>query len=268
VTLTYVRFDRRDQTLTSVGCGHPEILVFAQGSVHEVPNQHPPLGTVANEVYTQTITPWPKGSVVLLYSDGLSETCDAEGRMLDVSGLKEIAASTLAKHSHPAQIATVVLDATDRFAAGHPPEDDRTLIAVRHPADTEHFGDLPNALGSIPALREFIREASPPKLNEADRDRIALAGVEAFSNIVKHSGSRSSTIGILFRHDGGQVELSLHCDGEPFEHPPPGALPEPEELRESGYGLPLIHALSDEVISQHALGTNITRLVFHLAAGF
>jgi PAS domain S-box-containing protein len=268
VTLTYVRFDLREQTLTSIGCGHPEMLVFAQGSVHEVPNQHPPLGTVAEEVYTQTTTPWPKGSVVLLYSDGLSETCDGEGRMLDVSGLKGIASSALMEHSHPGEIAAFVLDAADRFAAGHPPEDDRTLIAVRHPTDTERFGDLPNALESIPALREFILEAFRPKLAEADRDRIVLAGVEAFSNIVKHAKSNSRTIGILFRHDEDQVELSLHSDGEPFEPPPPGALPEPKELRESGYGLPLIHALSDEFTSEHAPGTNITRLVFHLAAGY
>ena len=267
VTLAYVRFDRRERTLTSVGCGHPEMLVFAQGSVHEVPNQHPPLGTVADEVYTQTTTPWPRGSTVLLYSDGLSETSDVEGRMLGVSGLKEIAVSALATHSHPGEISAFVLDATDRFAAGYPPGDDRTLVAVRHPTDTEHFGELPHALGSIPALREFILEASPPKLTDADRDRIALASVEAFSNIVKYSGSSSSTIGILFRHDGAQVELSLHCDGEPIEPPPPGALPEPEELRESGYGLPLIHALSDEFRTTHALGANTTHLVFHLAAG-
>lgn len=267
VTLTYVRFDRREQTLTSIGCGHPEMLVFAQGSVHDVPNQHPPLGTVADEVYTQTTTPWPKGSVVLLYSDGLSETCDAEGRMLDVSGLKNIAASALSVHSHPGQIATFVLDATDRFGAGHPPEDDRTLIAVRHPMDAEHFGELPNALDSISALREFVVESCPPKLPEEDMDRIALAGVEAFTNIVKHAGSVSSTVGILLRHDEGRVELSLYCDGEPFEPSVPGALPEPEELRESGYGLPLIHALSDEFVSQHGLGTNTTRLVFHLGAG-
>ena len=268
VTLTYVRFNRREQTLTSIGCGHPEMLVFTQGCVHEVPNQHPPLGTVANEIYTQTTTPWPQGSVVLLYSDGLSETSDAEGRMLDVSGLKDIAASALAKHSHPGQIATFVLDATDRFAAGHTPEDDRTLIAVRHPTDTEHFGGLPNALGSISALREFILEASPPRLTEEDTDRIALAGVEAFTNIVKHAGSSSSTIGILIRHDQGRVELSLHYDGEPFEPSPPDTLPEPEELRESGYGLPLIHELCDEFRSKHILGTNTTRLIFHLAAGY
>jgi PAS domain S-box-containing protein len=268
VTLTYVRFDHRDQTLTSVGCGHPEMLVFARGSVHEVSNQHPPLGTVADEVYTQTITPWPKGSVVLLYSDGLSETCDAEGRMLDVSGLKDIAAGALADVAHPGQIATFVLDATDRFAAGRPPEDDRTLVAVRHPTETEHFSDLPNALGSLPALREFVRETCPPQLTEEYRDRIALAGVEAFSNIVKHAGSSSSTIGILLRHDLGRVELSLHYDGEPFEPPSPAALPEPEELRESGYGLPLIHVLCDEFLSKHELGTNTTRLVFHPPAGY
>jgi len=268
VTLTYVRFDRRAQTLTSIGCGHPEMLVFAHGNIREVPNQHPPLGTVANEVYTQTTTPWPQGSTVLLYSDGLSETSDAEGQMLDVSGLQDIAASALAEHSHPDQIATFVLDATDRFAAGQTPEDDRTLIAVRHPTDNEHFGDLPNALGSISALREFVLEASPLKLTDEYRDRIVLAGVEAFTNIVKHAGTRSSTIGILLQHDQGRVELSLHYDGEPFEPPPSGALPAPEELRESGYGLSLIYALCDEFRTTHALGTNTTRLVFHPAAGY
>lgn len=268
VTLTYVRFDSREQTLTSIGCGHPEMLVFAHDGIREVPNEHPPLGTIANEIYTQTTTPWPPGSTVLLYSDGLSETGNREGRMLGVAGLKEIAASALLEHSHPDQIAARVLDATDRFAAGHPPGDDRTLIAVRHPTDTEHFGDLPNALGSIPALREFILEASPPELTEADRDRIALAAVEAFSNVVKHARSSSSTIGIRFRHDRGRVELSLHYDGQPFEPPSPGSLPEPEELRESGYGLPLIHVLCDEFRSGHTLGTNTTRLVFHLAAGY
>jgi anti-sigma regulatory factor (Ser/Thr protein kinase) len=99
-------------------------------------------------------------------------------------------------------------------------------------------------------------------------DRIALAGVEAFTNIVKHAGSSSSTVGILLRHDEGQVELSLYHDGEPFDLSFPGALPEPEERRESGYGLPLIHVLSDEFRSQHALGTNTTRLFFNLPAGY
>jgi PAS domain S-box-containing protein len=267
VTLTYVRFDRRNQTLTSVGCGHPEMLVFAQGSVHQVPNRHPPLGTVADEVYTQITTPWPMGSMVLLYSDGLSETYDAEGRMLDVSGLKDIASAALADHAHPGQIATFVLDATDRFAERRPPEDDRTLIAVRHPTDTEHFLDLANALGSLPALRERVLEACSPKLAEGDMDRIALASVEAFTNIVKHAGSISSRIGILLEHGHDRVELSLHYEGEPFEPPLPGTLPEPEELRESGYGLPLIHALCDGFSNRHALGTNTTRLLFNLAAG-
>ena len=266
VTLTYVRFDRREQTLTSVGCGHPEMLVFAHGGVHEVPNQHPPLGTVVDEVYTQITTPWPKGAMVLLYSDGLTETCDAEGRMLDVSGLKGIASAALADHTHPGQIATLVLDATDRFSAGCPPEDDRTLIAVRHPTDTEHFLDLSNALGSLPALREFLPGACPSKLAEEDMDRIVLASVEAFTNIVKHAGSGSSTIGVLLQHCEGRVELSLHYDGEPFEPPQPGTLPEPEELRESGYGLPLIHALCDEFSNERAQGANTNRLVFHLAA--
>jgi len=267
VTLTYVRFDRRAQTLTSIGCGHPEMLIFAQGCVHEVRNQHPPLGTVADEVYTQTTTPWPKGSVVLLYSDGLSETCDAEGRMLDVAGLKVIASAALAEHAHPGQIATLVLDEADRFAAGRPPEDDRTLIAVRHPMDGEHFGDLPNALSALPALREFLLEACAPKLTGEDMDRIALASVEAFSNIVRHAGSSSRTIGILLQHGQGRVELSLHYHGKPLELPPPGPLPAPEELQESGYGLPLIHALCDHFSCRHTLGTNCTRLVFYLAAG-
>ena len=266
VTLAYVRFNQLNQTLTSVGCGHPEMLIFAPDGVHEVANQHPPLGTVLNEVYSQTTLPWPKGSVVLLYSDGLSETADAGGQMLEVSGLKDIASAALAEHTHPGQIATFVLAATDQFAGGRPPEDDRTLIAVRRPNDGECFFGLENTLDSLPALRERLLKSCPESLHDQDLDRIALVCVEAFTNIVKHAQSSSSTIEISLQHRAGLIELSLHYDGKPFEPPPPATLPEPEKLRESGYGLPLIHALCDSFSCRHSSGTNTNHLVFHLMA--
>lgn len=265
VTLVYVRFDRRNQTLTSVGCGHPEVLVFAQDGIHGIPNQHPPLGTIANEAYTQTTMPWQQGSFVLLYSDGLSETCDATGQMLDVSGLKRIAAAALADQTHPDQIARLILDATERFSAGGHPEDDRTLIAVRFPDDSEHFLDLPDSLGGVPLLRKFILEVCPPDLALEESDRIVLASVEVFTNIVKHADVISGKIRLLLQSDPGQIKLSMRYDGKPFTLPANNALPDPEELKEGGYGLPLIHALCDEFTCGHALGANTNELVFHLA---
>lgn len=265
VTLIYVRFDRQNQTLTSVGCGHPEMLLFAQDSIQEIPNQHPPLGTIVNEVYTQTTTPWLNGSWVLLYSDGLSETCDATGQMLDVSGLKRIASTAMSDHTHPDQIARLILDATERFAGGDYPEDDRTLVALRLPAVNEHFVDLPNHIGALSLLREFIVAACPPDLALEETDRMVLAGVEAFTNIVKHAELISGKIRILLQFDQRQVKLSLHYDGQPFTLPPNTTLADAEERKEGGYGLPLIHALCDEFTCEHSLGANTNHLVFHLA---
>lgn len=266
VTLVYARFDTLNQTLTSVGCGHPEMLILTLDGVQAVSNQHPPLGTVLNEAYSQTTLSWPKGSMVLLYSDGLSETVNASGQMLEASGLKDIASAALAEHTHPGQLASWVLSATDQFAGSQPPEDDRTLIAVRRPNDGESFMTLENSLNSLPALRENISKACRESLDHQDLDRVALAGVEAFSNIVKHANSSSSTIDMVLRHSPGLLELTLHYDGEPFAPPPPLALPEPEEWRESGYGLPLIHALCDSFTCRHSSGTNSNQLVFHLKA--
>jgi len=266
VTLLYVRFDRQNQTLTSVGCGHPEMLVFAQQNIREIPNQHPPLGTLADEVYTQTTTAWRPGSLVLLYSDGLSETCDATGQMLDVSGLKRIACAAMTDHSHPDQIARLILDATERFACGCSPEDDRTLIAVRFPSHNEHFIDLPHNFGALPLLREFILAACPPELALEESDRILLASVEVFTNIVKHAESVRGAIRLNLRHDQSRIKLSMHYDGEPFTLPPNASLPDAEEQKEGGYGLPLIHALCDEFSYGHTLGASTNQLVFCLAA--
>ncbi|MDP3518326.1 MAG: SpoIIE family protein phosphatase [Pseudohongiella sp.] len=265
VTLAYVRFDRQHQTLTSVGCGHPEILVFAQDSIQEIPNQHPPLGTIVNEIYTQTTTPWLKGSLVLLYSDGLSETCNNRGQMLDVSGLKRITCEAMTDYSHPDQIARLIMDATECFAAGSHPEDDRTLVAVRLPADNEHFIDLPNHVGAITRLREFILTSCPPGLALDETDRIVLASVEAFTNIVRHAELISGKIRILLKYDQSRLTLSMHYDGQSFTLPPNTTLPDAEELKEGGYGLPLIHALCDEFTCGYTLGANTNHLVFHVA---
>lgn len=264
-TLTYARFDRRARTLTSVGCGHPEILVFGPRDMHEVPNLHPPLGTIANEAYSETTTPWPPGAVALLYSDGLSETSNADGAMLGTSGLKDIALAALAEHRHPSQVAAYVLDATNRHAAGRLPTDDRTLIVVRNPTDAEHFCDLNSHLDAIATLRAFIVEHCASRLTHRDTDRVMLAAVEAFTNIVKHSQSGSRSIRALLHHGQGHVELILHDDGIPFTPPSSGRLPAPEEFRESGYGIPLLHALCEKFEINHALGTNTTRMIFNVS---
>lgn len=262
VTLAYVRFDQYQQTLTSVGCGHPEILIFTPDGFHEIQNQHPPLGIIQDEIYKQITTPWPKGSVVLLYSDGLSETTNSDGNMLEVSGLKEIAVTALAQHNHPAQVATHILNTINQFAGEQSPADDSTLIVVRHPADHEVFIDLANTLNSLPGLREFLLRSCSPTPSDECLDRIVLASVEAFTNIVKHAQSNSNTIGILLQQISSQIELSMHYDGVSFELPEIDTLPEPEAMKESGYGLALIRTLCDEFTCTNAMGSNAQHLVF------
>lgn len=264
VTLTLVRFDRGRQTLTSVGCGHPEILVCTDNRIVCVPNQHPPLGVLAQEDYTHSVTPWSPGSVVILYSDGLSEVRDAQGAMLGDAGLRRIIAAALSACVHPEQIAATVLEAIDRIDAAPSPNDDRTLIVVRHPVAGEHFDELPNRLDSVAALRECIAARCAGRLPVEQSDRIVLACVEAFTNIVKHARSPSKTIGLLLKHTHDRVDISLHYAGEPFEPRADAAPPNPKARRENGYGLPLIHALCDQFTCDHAFGINSDQLRFEL----
>jgi PAS domain S-box-containing protein len=256
VTLSYLRFDRRKRVLTSVGCGHPEIIIISTAGAISLPNQQLPLGLVEVEQPCQTETPWDPGAVVLLYSDGLSEATAADGAMLEAEALVRIAQEAHAAGRHPATITAAVLQAVNAFTGGQQPQDDRSLVVVRLPLDGETCLELDNSLQALQGLQDALQQALVADLAPEEFDRLMLACVEAFSNIVRHANSPSPRIALQIRLEPAGARVSFSYPGTPFTPPVQTSLPEPEQLGEGGLGLILIQTLCDHLEYRHDNGFN------------
>jgi len=87
-----------------------------------------PLGMIPGTSYSQTAVQLEVGDVLLLYTDGISESCDGSGEQLGLDGLLSLARG-LPVESAPAA-GRGLLAAVERFRGGVPAEDDVTVVAL------------------------------------------------------------------------------------------------------------------------------------------
>lgn len=105
---------REDGTLTIANGGHcPPLIVRRNGMVEEIGSTGPLLGILSNARWSSTTTHLGRGDTLVLYSDGVIESC-AE---LGVDGLKRIVRTARTPEDVLAQIGK--------------PTDDVTLVMVR-----------------------------------------------------------------------------------------------------------------------------------------
>ncbi|HEV8393694.1 MAG TPA: SpoIIE family protein phosphatase [Vicinamibacterales bacterium] len=129
-TAIYATVDaaRRELTVACAGHLHP-LLVRAGQEVRPLAvDAVPPLLLMPLDAIPATTSQLEPGDRVLFYTDGVTERVDRQGRMYDLPRLATAlsAAATLP----PAALLQRVVDDLERFADGHEPEDDVTLVAI------------------------------------------------------------------------------------------------------------------------------------------
>jgi sigma-B regulation protein RsbU (phosphoserine phosphatase) len=112
--------------------GHPApILVTADGETALVGDPGLPLGVLAGEVFEVEEIDMPPGSLIVAFSDGVTEAMNPDGDMYGVDRLVE----TLARHApHCADggdLIDRVLAELQTFERGEPRSDDLTIIVLR-----------------------------------------------------------------------------------------------------------------------------------------
>ena len=133
VTMVCVLLDPRAGLMQSASFGHPPALILsADSSVRRLKSgEHAPLGIDAFDIA------WEKsrldsGDVLVLYTDGITEMMDQEGKMLDESGFCAILHS--ARSSRPAcnvsELSAAFFDAINKFGGDRLALDDRTYLLV------------------------------------------------------------------------------------------------------------------------------------------
>lgn len=87
-----------------------------------------PLGMIEGTSYSQTAVQLEAGDLLLLYTDGINESCDESGEQLGMDRLLSIARSLPVESA--ASAGQGLLAAIERFRGSAPPEDDETVVAL------------------------------------------------------------------------------------------------------------------------------------------
>jgi serine phosphatase RsbU (regulator of sigma subunit) len=130
VTLVYGILDTRMHTFRYANAGHnPPILIASDGTIRTLESGGTLLGIVEGLTYDEDTVSLAPGDVMVLYTDGLSESMNARQELL---GDERIASRIASVHDTTAvEIKDALLAAVAEHQGNEPPADDLTLIVVK-----------------------------------------------------------------------------------------------------------------------------------------
>jgi sigma-B regulation protein RsbU (phosphoserine phosphatase) len=131
VTAFYGIYDPVTRELTYSCAGHnPPRLKRCQDGTLAVLDRAggPPLGIFEEEVYPEAVQQLQRGDQIIFYTDGITEAHAPSGAMFGTRRLDEVLENCSLQAT---ALLDSVLQAVEAFTAGHPAEDDRTVIVAR-----------------------------------------------------------------------------------------------------------------------------------------
>lgn len=259
LTLSYARFDLAAGQVTYVDCGHTKTIRYrpAENSCLLLSGDNVPIGFLESEAYTEHYTDLQPGDLFVFYSDGLTETRDAEGTLFGVDRLLD--AIRVHASLDPTDLTRKVVEVVGQFSGLESPGDDQTCVAVKiletdaeRRGRSEHLAIQAHSEYLV-AARTFLQEHLTTHAlllgGPDDFSRIVLAFVEALSNIIKHSfgGGADRDINILVCSSRNRLSIEITHGGSPFR-PRSTPLPDPNQRSEGGYGLYIMNRCFDQIV--------------------
>jgi sigma-B regulation protein RsbU (phosphoserine phosphatase) len=126
-------YDPAAGSLHYLNAGHnaPLLVRRSVGKTERLAPTAPILGVFVDWTGSERRIDLEPGDVLVVYTDGLSETTDADDREFGEAGVGAAASRSAAEGAGAGTVAQDMLAAVDRFAAGRPPADDLTLVVLR-----------------------------------------------------------------------------------------------------------------------------------------
>jgi sigma-B regulation protein RsbU (phosphoserine phosphatase) len=261
VTLSLVRVNRLEKTVTWVNAGHtPTLLVRSDGQeVLELLGENLPMGITEAEVFAEHVTPFNVGDALLLYSDGISEAAGPDRNEYGLNRIKTILRLGQVTQSPP----SVTLNSLRSDLSNHTrhlgPTDDSTAIFIRiNPLRngtrgtlldrrTPEFLEIPRRLDKLVLIRQKIAQVAQDQ-SETFIHMLQLAAFEAATNIIRHAPRRlkNAPLTVSVARTLQAICVELIYEGEPFA-PPSAPSPDFSGHSEGGFGLFIINSAVDQV---------------------
>ncbi|HZU38731.1 MAG TPA: GAF domain-containing SpoIIE family protein phosphatase [Gemmataceae bacterium] len=131
ITAFYGVYDPAERTIAYACAGHnpPRVKRCQDGSLLTLNRVDGfPLGLTPEESYEEYVQQLQPGDQVVFYTDGITEASNPEGKLFGTDRLDHVLENCSLQAS---ALLKSVLQAVEKFADGHPADDDRTLIVAR-----------------------------------------------------------------------------------------------------------------------------------------
>ncbi|HUJ12324.1 MAG TPA: SpoIIE family protein phosphatase [Thermoanaerobaculia bacterium] len=127
ITLIVASIDREAETLQYVNAGHNPGYVLINGQLEQLKSHGLPIGMLAQSKYMTQTRPFPAGSTVVLYSDGITEAEDEATAEFGNDRLEALVRTACSPEEMRDRIAAAVRE----FVGAAPQYDDETLVIAR-----------------------------------------------------------------------------------------------------------------------------------------
>lgn len=257
-TALALRLDPNTREVTYASAGHTTSLRWqvALHSPSQLQSTALPLGVFPELKTSERFFTARPGDVIVLYSDGVTEAENADGKVFGLEGLADV---LFAAHPAPADaIVQAILDGVAAHRRVQPPRDDVTVLVIKlgqpNPAQAYRPFVLPAELSQLSRLDALLADVfDPPVLTpalETWRHEVMLAVTELASNIIRHAYADmpGSRLHGLFALSGEWLTVDTIDNGHPFDAAqlPRGPV-DPQTLPESGLGLRVLYSVMDTV---------------------
>jgi phosphoserine phosphatase RsbU/P len=129
ITLVLATVDRENNVVRYVNAGHNPVYIVVDGAIETLPSHGLPVGIMGGSKYVTQTRAFPRGSLIALYSDGITEAANAADEEF---GPERLLSILLENADRPAAaIRDVVNRAVEEFAGNEPQYDDQTLVLIR-----------------------------------------------------------------------------------------------------------------------------------------
>ena len=260
-----------DLEYASAGHEKPFLLADEVSLLPAKPNL--PLGVFPDthfEGQSETLSP---GTMLLLYTDGLTESKNAERKQFGRERLETVLNDFIrSKNPSPEHLVSTLSKAAHKFAGKAPQSDDLTLLVIRF-APEEILREeitMVNQIGEVGRLNDFVKDYC----GKLDLDRKTTAGLrlaleETVVNVINYAypaGYRGE-VSVLAECDRKNLRFTVTDSGTPFD--PTTVLEadttlEAEDRPIGGLGVLLTRKMMDSIAYTRRNGQNVLFLTKYL----
>jgi sigma-B regulation protein RsbU (phosphoserine phosphatase) len=200
------------------------------------------------------------GETLVLYTDGVTEAMDAQGRLFSAPRFEQ----TLYRLStqRPIDLLTKVVEDVQAFSSGALQADDITMLALRYRQPALLELTLANRSSELQRLASEIEQfAQNHRIPDADVHALSLALDEVITNTISYGydDQGAHEIRVRLTLADGRLSAEVEDDGRPFDPltaPQPDLTSAVEDRPVGGLGIHLVRSLMEQVDYRRESGKN------------